>query len=149
MYLLLIIAFNHKNGQWQQIPISLFFSYVTAFVQFYTYFLYMNIKWQWANAKMRREERIVYLVFFIKEIHVPVSDAIYSASICLITNNNIQTQKIRLLRCFTMRIDTLRFRCETENCKTGGGGLRREKVVGIKVSGKNECLLMLQAFIYF
>ena len=87
--------------------------------------------------------------FFIKEIHGPVSDAIYSASICLITNNNIQTQTLRLLRCFTMRIDTLRFRRETENCKTGGGGLRREKVVGIKVSGKNECLLKLQAFIYF
>ena len=52
-------------------------------------------------------------VFFIQEILGPVSDAIYSASICLITNNNIQTQRIRLLRCFTMRIDTLR---------TGGGG---------------------------
>ena len=46
--------------------------------------------------------------FFIKKILGPISDAIYSASMCLITNNNIRTQRIRLLRCFTMRIDTLR-----------------------------------------
>ena len=35
--------------------------------------------------------------FFIQEILGPVSDAIYNASICLIINNNIQTQRIRLL----------------------------------------------------
>ena len=45
------------------------------------------MKWQRANAKMRREESIVYLGFFIKEILGPVSNAIYSASICLITHN--------------------------------------------------------------
>ena len=83
----------------------------------------MDIQWQWANAKMYSLP-----VFFIQEILGPVSDAIYSANICLIINNNIQTQRIRLLRCFTMKIDTMR---------TGDGGWGEKRlIVGIKVLGK-------------
>ena len=77
MYLLLIIAFTHKNGQWQQTPRSQFFSFVTALFQLNIFFIHGH-KVAVSQCENATGGKYSLPGFFIQEILGPVSDMLFT-----------------------------------------------------------------------